>query len=90
MAKPPAFVAPRPHAVLDGQAAAIDWPVSLFYKELMIAFPDARVIPVTACRAWTRVVDRERVRTIPRSAQADGDRCGAGDGDGPVACMYVV
>lgn len=28
----------------DGQKAAIDWPASLFYKELMQAYPEAKVI----------------------------------------------
>ena len=30
--------------VLNGYAAAIDWPASLYYKELMQAYPDAKVI----------------------------------------------
>lgn len=31
-------------ALLDGYAATVDHPLCLYYKELMVAFPDAVVI----------------------------------------------
>src|SRR5262245_22526869 len=32
------------HKLLAGYHCAIDWPAATFYKELMVAYPDAKVI----------------------------------------------
>lgn len=41
------------HALLEGFRAAVDWPGSAFWRELGVAFPDARVIlTVRDAAAW--------------------------------------
>jgi hypothetical protein len=43
------------HAVLDGYAAAVDWPASAFWPELSEAFPDALILhSVRDPEAWWR------------------------------------
>jgi hypothetical protein len=44
-----------PAEILEGHPAAIDWPSSYFYKELMEAFPDAKVLlSVRDGAAWAK------------------------------------
>lgn len=41
------------HALLGGFRAAVDWPATAFWRELSVAFPDARVIlTVRDAAAW--------------------------------------
>lgn len=41
------------HALLAGYRAAVDWPATAFWRELSVAFPDARVIlTVRDATAW--------------------------------------
>eukprot|EP00854_Cymbomonas_tetramitiformis_P014694 gene14694-17361_t len=41
------------HPLMDGKACAVDWPASYFYKELMEAYPEAKVVLTTRdADAW--------------------------------------
>jgi hypothetical protein len=59
-------------AILDGWAAAIDWPASLFWRELSERHPDAVVVLSHRgdAETWWRSVDRT-VWASMRASQAD-------------------
>lgn len=44
-----------PAEILEGFAAAVDWPAAFFYRELMDLYPDAKVLlSVRSGEAWVR------------------------------------
>jgi len=74
--------APDWDQLLDGYVAAVDWPASMFWRELSQAFPDALVL--LSCRAsaetWWQSAN-ETILPVARMALAPGwdEGCGLVD-----------
>ena len=56
-------------ALLDGYAAAVDWPAAAFWSEIAAAFPDALIVFSTRdAEGWWKSADRTIFATFRRGA----------------------